>query len=371
MNTAFDIERLDAEIVELAFEAPLVTGSARYEHRQIVVIRAHVAFGEHRVVGFGEAAPLAGWSAETAEGCARLVRDFPSGVGLASIRALDAAFASLDGRPALRFGVELALLDALARYRQVPICRILAAERGRMPLASVPVQRTLGACTTDEARQHATKALQDGFGCLKMKVGAASIAADLDRIRQVHRACPEMTLRIDANGAWSLADACRVLESLAAGTLDLVEQPVSPAEFDRFLEEAADLGVDIAPDESCAPADNARRLIDSGRVRAVVLKPSAIGGLLPTADLIDRALRRDVRVILSTLIESAIGRSGVAHLAAAYPDVAGPHGLATGAWLTEDVAHSPDIIRDGFLAVRHGPGIGFEPAVADSARRSS
>ncbi|MFW5967828.1 MAG: enolase C-terminal domain-like protein, partial [Persicimonas sp.] len=122
--------------------------------------------------------------------------------------------------------------------------------------------------------------------------------------------------------------------------------------------------VDIAADESCGTYERALHIIDRGLVPVAVLKPSRLGGLLPTARLIERATESGVRVVLSSLIESAIGRSAIAQLAAARPDLAGPHGLATGAWLADDLAPTPDRIEGGTLALRGGVGLGFEPTVS-------
>jgi L-alanine-DL-glutamate epimerase-like enolase superfamily enzyme len=67
--------------------------------------------------------------------------------------------------------------------------------------------------------------------------------------------------------------------------------------------------------------------------------------------------------MISNLMESAVGRAAVAHLAAAWPSLAGPHGLATGVWFERDVAPEADRISAGFLRLRPGPGLGFEPVL--------
>ncbi len=362
MNTPFHLQQLAGRVVELPLAQPLVTSSARFERREVVIIEATVRFGERSVVvGYGESAPLPGWSPETAQECLTMLTDLPNGVDFDSVLDLDAHLPSLAEHPALRFGVELALLDAIARFHEAPICRLLIAGRGRLPLASVPVQYTIGAVDTRETCERARRAADEGYECVKLKVGAAPMVADLARIGRVRQACPSMKIRLDANGAWTTGNAIHLLRGLSRGSVDLVEQPVAPDDLDALLDAVGNCDVAIAPDESCVPIERARALIDSGRIRAVVLKPSALGGLLPTAALIETAHKRGVRVVLSTLIESAIGRSAIAQLAAAYPDIPGPHGLATGPWLARDVADEPDHIEAGRLVLRPGPGVGFEP----------
>lgn len=366
MNTPFELEKLDWQVVELPLARPLATSTTEYSTRQVIVIRARVRVGAETVVGFGEASPLAGWTDETVDSCIDTLASLELPARFDSVRSLDEVFGTLKDDPSARFGVELALLDAVARHREVPICRLLAAERGRMPLASVPVQYTLGAATVEETVAEAKDAWQRGFRCIKLKVGVATPVADIARVGRVREACPHMKIRLDANGAWSLDEAADIVGGLANAHIDLVEQPVQDRDFAALLDtvhDPAEAGAPgIAPDESCVPAERARSLIADDRIGAVVLKPQTMGGILPTCDLIDDARRNETRVVLSTLIESAIGRHAVAHLAAAYPDVPGPHGLATGAWFASDVTDKADLVDNGHLRLRYGPGLGFEPS---------
>ena len=77
--------------------------------------------------------------------------------------------------------------------------------------------------------------------------------------------------------------------------------------------------------------------------------------------LLDLFERYDVQVVFSNLMESAVGRAASAHLAAAHPEYPGPHGLATGAWLAEDIGPAADRIDNGRLMLHRGTGIGFVP----------
>jgi predicted alternative tryptophan synthase beta-subunit len=83
--------------------------------------------------------------------------------------------------------------------------------------------------------------------------------------------------------------------------------------------------------------------------------------------LFDMAERHAVKVIISNLMESAVGRRAIAHLATAWPELEGPHGLATGQWFSEDVAPQPDFIEAARLHPGSAPGIGFEPAWPNNA----
>lgn len=367
MTTPFRLHRLVCEPIELALSTPLVTSAGSVHARKLLMIRAEVTIdGTNEatgVRGFGEAAPLPGWSRETLDDCAEFVGSLDAERDFDSVGRLDEVFPGLGRLPSLRFGVEFALLDALARHAGKPLREFLVALDGRdvSPLDAVPVQYTLGATSVEQSISAARAALEAGYECIKLKVGRQAPAEDIARIRKLHRAVPDAALRLDANGAWTLTEALSVARSLADCGVDLIEQPVARDDITALVELADKSPVDIAADESCVPTSRARRLIDARQIDAVVLKPTALGGLLPAAELARLALKRGVRVVWSTLLESAVGRSAVTQLAASLPEIGGPHGLATGPWFAADTAPDEDKLSGGRLVLRDGPGLGFEP----------
>lgn len=357
MSAPTELISLRWERANLRLEAPMVTGAGRVTDRQVVLLEATLNVDGEEVVGVGEAAPLPGWSRETLDECVARLEQLST---LDRMPPLE----SLEDLPSLRFGLELSLLDAQAKRRSESLSRYLA-DTGIEPLRRVPVQHTIGARPADETRAHAVDAVKDGFDCLKLKVGAASLDEDVERVASVRHACPDATIRLDANGAWSLPDARRALEALDAD-VDFVEQPVAADDIDALAELASTSPIAVAADESCAPLERGRRLVDEALVPVVVLKPSMLGGIISTLRLIELAEARGVRVVLSSLIESAVGRAAIAHLAASRPDLDGPHGLATGAWLADDVTTAADRIERGQLHVPSGAGIGFTPELSEA-----
>ncbi len=363
MRTLFRLQKLAWEPIDLELSSPLITSAGTVSARELLMIRAELTIEGMRVQGFGEAAPLPGWSEETVDNCIAYLDGLDAERDFDSVGQLDEVFPALGRLPSLRFGVELALLDALARHAGKPLRDLLAAPD--IPaLDAVPVQYTLGANSVEPTISAARTALDAGYECIKLKVGRQAPADDIARIRKLHRAVPDAALRLDANGAWTLSVALSVARSLADCGVDLIEQPVARDDITALVELVEKSPVDIAADESCVPTSRARRLIDARQVDAVVLKPSALGGILPAAELATLARERGVRVVWSTLLESAVGRSAVTQLAASLPEFNGPHGLATGPWFAADTAPDEDRLLGGRLVLRDGPGLGFEPQFA-------
>jgi len=376
----FELTHLDYRVTELELTRPFVTAQKTITRREIIVLRATIRIAGESVMGFGEVAPLAGWSAESVADCLAVLERLCVPTSINGITELDESLPELSQFSTLRFGVELALLDALARHQKIPISTLLRErfnpEEVAEPPSAVPLQSTVGSRTLDELLAHAKQAQEDGFAYLKIKVGVDALSEDLSKIAALAATYPDLKLRLDANGAWSIAQALGVTHALErdfpAGCVDLIEQPVSPTDFDDFLTQfaaqpeqpGASPKLAIAADESADSFENSARLIESGTMRAIVLKPSTLGGLIPCAKLIALAKSRGVRVILSNLLLSAIGRRAVAQLAAAFSEITGPHGLATGAWFRRDTAPDADRIEDAKLALSRAPGLGFEPSIA-------
>lgn len=366
MNTSFQLTNLQYTRIDLPLVKPFTTATTTVQHRTVLAITAHIqinnALGHTQTfTGYGEAAPLPGWSQETIDDCITTLTNLPLNQNFNSILELDAIYPELHHTPTLRAGVELAMLDAIANAHDTSIASVIAQFYN--PTAqylphTIAVQCTLGAENTADSITQTICAFLAGFSHAKLKIGTASPQEDLQRIADVHAACPEIILRLDANGAWSHEAATQFLQDLQdqpaslRAAIDLIEQPVAPADFKDFIQHIQDLNFPeitstIAPDESCTTPAATRELIESGPIHAVVLKPATLGGLLPTAQLIAHAIQHNVRVILSNFIESTIGRYATAQLAAAFPQCPGPHGLATGSLFTHDITLQPETIESG------------------------
>lgn len=357
----FRLDGVDSRRLTLPLATPLVTGRERYQSRDLLLLRVRIRVDGRTLHGWGEAAPLPGWNDADLDELAGIAAQLG---GCGEPRSLTALFNDhdlLDQRPALRFGIECGVLDALARADGVALADVLVAGRGVEPASPVAVQRTLGDCDAPAAIDALTAAQEAGYTHAKLKVGAREARDDLARIFDIVTALPELIVRLDANGAWGVDEALSMLATLPKERVEWVEQPVPDVEIDALLERYDRSGPAIAIDESCAEPGRAEALLATGRLGAVVVKPAALGGLDRAAGLFEQAVEAGAAVMISNLMESAVGRAAVAHLAAAWPDLPGPHGLATGAWFARDVAPDADRIDGGRLHLRPGAGLGFEP----------
>lgn len=364
LDQPFRFKRIDLTRRRLRLSRPLVTGSATYRERSVNLLAVRIQVDRRTSLGFGEASPLAEWGGSADIDPASGIERIPRNTRFDGIADLDRRLPWLDRLPILRFGLETAVLDALAKMHEIPL-RVALGDPAGPGTDSIPVQFTLGALDRQSSLEALGRACDSGYTHAKLKVGVGDPAVELEKILALVAIYPQLTFRLDANGAWETATALRMLEALPSERVELVEQPVADAQMDQLLHVYEGSGPLIGADESCIDRNRIDALIRSARLGAVVVKPSVVGGLLAASNLFALAGRYRVRVIVSNLMESAVGRSAIAHLTAAHAELPGPHGLATGDWLAEDVLPDPDCIENGRLMLRRGPGIGFEPSTRD------
>jgi o-succinylbenzoate synthase len=356
--TALTLENVELHELELELVRPLSTSNGTVSVRRVVVFEGTFVVDGKRVVGFGESAPMPGWGTETFDASLGALEAVESG-GACELDDVSGLSPSLDGAPTARFAVELAALDAVSKARGVALATFLADDEPAA--AEVLLNATIGASDAEDAARQAVEAVEDGFSCLKMKVGVRELTAELAVVSRVRDVVGDtISIRLDANGAWSEQEALGALKSFAPRSIEYVEQPVPADQLEALgrLNDASPIA--IAADESVATPARAGRLIDEALVDVLVVKPMAMGGVLAALDIADRAHAAGIGVTFTSFIDSAIGRTAVAHAAASRRWLRGAHGIATGAWLATDVISSPDPIVDGAFQLENVPGLGRE-----------
>ncbi|WP_253280599.1 o-succinylbenzoate synthase [Arcanobacterium phocae] len=214
---------------------------------------------------------------------------------------------------------------------------------------SIPVNVTVPATTTERAFQIAARG-----GCItaKVKVGepGQSLADDVSRVAAVREALgPAGKIRVDVNGAWSVAEACDAIPALdrAAGGLEYVEQPV--ADVEDLARVRRQSNVPIAADESIRRASDPMRVKKLAAADIVVVKNQPLGGVQAAL-----AIAHDIElpVVVSSALESSIGiRAGLA-FAAALPELNHACGLATSQLWVNDPTPEPLLPVDGQIQIR-------------------
>ena len=306
----------------IAFREPIVTAERAWAVRHGAWLRVEDDEGR---VGFGEVAPLD-------------PLDAPGALEAALERGpyRDAAFdlADLDLR-AQRFGRPLAYLLADAPRRQVAVNALLVASEA------------------DALAAEAAKAVEQGFRTVKLKVAAAPPDVDIARVRAVRERVGEgVAIRLDANAAWDEETALRVLRAVEHCDIEYVEDPVAG----DLRAVCRQCNVPVAADVHTL--EDGWRVIRERGADMLVLKPMAMGGLLPSHELAVAAIDAGIGVVVTSILETAVGVAGALHLAASLPGPERAHGLATVALLEEAPVEGLDPPHQGAIALPKGPGLG-------------
>lgn len=185
-----------------------------------------------------------------------------------------------------------------------------------------------------------------GARTAKVKVAepGQTLADDVARVQAVRALVP--TVRVDANGGWSVPEATAAAVALTAdGPLEYLEQPCATVAELSELRRAVD--VPIAADESIRKAEDPLQVVRAGAADVAVLKVAPLGGI---SALLRITGQIDIPVVISSALDSAVGIAVGCTAAAALPELPFACGLGTGRLFEEDVAE-PVVPQDGYLAV--------------------
>jgi len=192
-------------------------------------------------------------------------------------------------------------------------------------------------------------------GCRTVKVKVAergqSLADDVGRVAAAREHVgPEGRVRIDANGGWTVDRAEEALRALAPLGLEYAEQPCATVpELAELRRRTADLGVPIAADESVRKAADPLAVARAGAADLLVVKAQPLGGIRTALRIVSEA---GLPVVVSSALDTSVGLSMGAYLAAALPHLPHDCGLGTAALLAADVTREPLVPVDGSIDVR-------------------
>jgi L-Ala-D/L-Glu epimerase len=343
-----------AELTTMHATVPPV-GNAReqWDVRSSVRLILH---GDDGRLALGEAAPLPGISRDNLPSA----RDALEAIvwpkePLSSLGEIDSFCARIDS-PAARFAAETALLTLLAQSLEVPLWVLFAPEAHALPLARV--------LWGDDLRYwlvQARDAMEMGSNTLKVKVGRAGrMKEEIEWLTELRRFVgPEIFIRIDLNGALAPEAASEFMALLGPIAPELVEEPTS---YDRVMDCWQSHGMPLALDESLIAHDRWEPALASGKISAVMLKPTLLGGFFACWRLASRARAHSVDAIVTHTLEGPVARAACGHLALA---MASPRAVGLGphpALLPLSDGLIAPWIEGGSIEPPASPGLGLEVA---------
>jgi len=210
------------------------------------------------------------------------------------------------GDAAARAAVSIAVHDLAAKQAEEPLYWRFGLDPDAAPETSYTVAIDSPSGMADRAR----RAVENGYGVLKIKLGTDR---DRERLEAVREATPAARIRVDANCDWTAGEAVEHTEWLADLGVEFLEQPVPADDVEGLRRVTAEGAVPVAADESCVTAADVPAVADA--VDIVVVKLMKCGGLRPAQQQILTAQAHGLEVMLGCMVESNAGIAGSCALA--------------------------------------------------------
>ena len=352
MKNLLPLMKIDIEERLLHFKQPAGTSRGVYTTRRIWLVRV----SDGTSVGIGECAPLPQLSCDDLPDYGEKLRvkseEFAAAIGQGDA-AVTAFFETLRDYPSMLFGFETALLSL--RGTMLFDTAFSRGEQG------IPINGLVWMGTFEEMQQRIEQKLEQGFRCVKLKIGAIDFDAELELIKKIRSRFShhDVELRVDANGAFSFDEALYKLELLSQYALHSIEQPIRAGQWSFMSELCRESPLPIALDEELIGVndpDQKRQMLNIIRPRYIVLKPSLHGGMMGCREWIDTA--RDMRIgsWITSALESNVGLNAIAQFCSSvYGDnIRMPQGLGTGQLFTDNIPMPLEIRGDKLWLKVHG-----------------
>lgn len=337
-------------LLKFKFEA----GTSRGVYTEKETFILHIADTENpSVFGLGEMAPLQGLSIDFVPDFEQVLNNvcdtfnsldlevFPWNLNILLSQLIDEAF------PSVKFGFETALLDFMNGGKRIIFDNDFVDGR-----KSIPINGLIWMGSKEFMVSQVEEKLAAGFNTLKLKIGAINFQDELAILASIReRFTPEqISLRVDANGAFPVDKAEEKLTRLSNYQLHSIEQPIKAHQIEAMANLSEKGIVPIALDEELIGVSDyvqKMQLLKKIKPQYIILKPTLLGGLQHCREWIEIASRLQIGWWITSALESNIGLNAIAQFTAEYKNPL-PQGLGTGALYHNNI-ESPLTVENGSL----------------------
>lgn len=307
------IESIEIKIEHIPLKVPFVTALRRVETIEFVRVFVRCDDGS---VGIGEAPATFAITGEDIEKILASIESIReallgltlrdgfsvlhmSSIGSSAKAALDIAFVTLEASAAKQ---------SLAEYHKIE------------DLSPIKTDITISLNPTQQMLHDARVAFEASMDILKVKLGA-DIDAGIEVTELLWRELPDATLLIDANQAWTKEQTLLYLDSVSAGKIALIEQPVAASDLAALKEITNASATPILADEAAFTLEDVKQIVESKSADMINIKLMKCGGVSRAREILDYARAQGVRCMLGSMLEGPYSINAALYLAFAYRDV--------------------------------------------------
>jgi O-succinylbenzoate synthase len=347
------IEQIELRHIKMELVSPFVTSMGTEHDEEHIIVRVDA----EGVTGWGEsvAEGTPFYSYETVQTAWHILNDFliPAVLGkdIHSIDEAITAYQGVRGHRMAKAGLEAALWDAFAKTQKQSLSKLLGGTRDRIEVGvSIGIQES-----TDKLLEKVEGYLLEGYKRVKIKIAPGF---DLQFIKALRKAYPQLMLQVDANSAYTLEQA-DVFKKMEDYGLLLIEQPLG---YDDIFEHSLlqkQLKTDLCLDESIHSLADTRAALALESCRIINIKPGRVGGFTESKLIHDYCAAKHIPVWHGGMLESGIGRAGNVALAS-LPNFILPGDIsASNRYYKRDIVEPEFVVdKDGTMEVPTQGGIG-------------
>ncbi|MEN8194264.1 MAG: o-succinylbenzoate synthase [Bacteroidota bacterium] len=326
------VKKFEVIPYKLNLKQPFINANSKILYREGYIVEIIDELGNK---AYGDISPFPGLSHESFESLSPKTIEIK---GVFVDNEIDSdIFNLLSDFPSMRFGISQALHSIyILRNGYDPELKFSP---------TVLVNGVVGMVPQLQALHQIENLIASGFTTIKIKVGRESIDEDVELIKMILNNFSEnIKYRLDANGNWDIDQTKYFINQISGINVEYLEQPVDSLK--ELIELSNTTDIPIAADESIRNEEDVNRLLEESNIKYYVLKPSILGAITETIDLMKNIERKGRNVIISSAFESSIGRSALVFLASQLNNDKA-HGLGVSNIFEKDIAEDEYPIVDG------------------------
>ncbi|WP_339250075.1 o-succinylbenzoate synthase [Sporosarcina sp. FSL W8-0480] len=350
------IKKVTVRKMKMRMKEPFATSFGTMQDKQFLLLEVEDEMGN---AGWGESVAFdAPWyTEETVETNLHMIRDFLIPILLGNEidhpDEVSALFSPIRKNNMAKAAIEGAVWDLYAKRKGIPLAEALGGNRQRIEVGiSIGIQENL-----ERLIEKVQGYLDEGYKRIKVKIKPG---ADIDVIRRLREAFPNIPLMADANSAYSLDDI-DLLKQLDEFDLLMIEQPLA---YDDIVDHAVlqkELKTPICLDESILSLEDVRKAVEMGSTKVINVKIGRVGGLSEARRIHDYCMENGIPVWCGGMLEAGIGRAHNIALTS-LPNFIFPGDTAgSSRYWEKDIIEPEVVVEDGFITISNAPGIGYSP----------
>ncbi|MEK4484759.1 o-succinylbenzoate synthase [Psychrobacillus sp. FSL H8-0484] len=350
------IKKITIRQMKMTMKSPFATSLGSFQEKEFLLLEVTDELGN---TGWGESTAFSApwYSEETLQTNLHIIRDFLIPLVLnKEIKHPDDVsqiFSPLRKNNMAKAAVEGAIWDLYAKRNKLSLADALGGTAEKIEVGiSIGIQKS-----TEALIEVVRGYIQEGYKRMKVKIKPGY---DVEVIRSLREAFPEVPLMADANSAYTLDDL-ELLKQLDEFDLMMIEQPLASDDIIDHAKLQKELKTPICLDESILSLEDARKAIDLGSTKIINVKIGRVGGLTESKKIHDYCMEKGIPIWCGGMLEAGIGRAHNVALTS-LPNFILPGDTASSSRYWEEDVITPEVVAiDGYITVPDGYGIGYEP----------